>query len=179
MLTIRIASPYRVFRVDLHTAGKLATPIATLSGDTGEGINLDAVNQRINEAIAAIGSTAQSETNVDVLVGQALRMLPSGHLNLAQANSIAAARVCGLALADTESTFGANYSADGVVTRDSWTAVTGTLDLTPGAVYYLSPDAPGKLTAIAPVADGQVVAVVGAALNFKTLAIELQPPILL
>lgn len=126
-----------------------------------------------------VQSSSNAETDVDVIVGQPLYLQSNGHLDLAQANAIATCRICGLALTDANATTAVNYSVDGTVDRADWTPVTGTVSLTPGAPYYLSPDEPGKLTTIAPETVGQIVALVGFAISATRFAIEVQTPILL
>jgi hypothetical protein len=116
-----------------------------------------------------------AEVDSAVLMGQPLYLKVNGHADLAQANAIATARVCGLAVADATATTAATYSPDGVVQRSDWTPITGTASLTPGTFYFLDPDLPGKLTTIAPELSGLVVANVGIALSATKLAIEIQP----
>lgn len=119
------------------------------------------------------------EVDSTVAIGQPLYLKVNGHADLAQANAIATSRVCGLAVSDALATTAVNYSPDGVVERSDWTAIVGTASLIPGAVYFVDPEAPGKLTAIAPELSGQAVANVGIALSTTKLAIEIQPIYLL
>jgi hypothetical protein len=132
------------------------------------------------DALPKIESEYESvEVDVPVEIGQPLYLKPNGHAGLAQADAIATSRICGLAVTAAAATTAASYSLDGTVERSDWTPITGTATLVPGATYYLSPDAAGKLTALAPEAEGQLVAIVGTALSTTKLAIEIQPPILL
>lgn len=181
MLIIHISSPNRVFAFDLRTSGLLTSSVGSpVVSATTAGVSAEEVERRISEAVEPLyRSDPSAEVENFVQVGQPLYLLPNGHLSLAQANAIATAQVCGLALNDALPTFAAIYSNDGTVKRDNWTPIVGTVDLLPGAIYYLSPELPGQLTAIAPTESGQIVVAVGIALNSRQLAIEVQPPILL
>lgn len=118
-----------------------------------------------------------AETDSTCVAGQPLYLKSNGHVDLAQADTIATARVCGLAVTTAAPTTSVDYSADSVVSLTDWSAIAGSSALTPGALYYLSPDSAGLITAIAPTASGQIVAAIGRALTTQKLEIEIQPTI--
>jgi hypothetical protein len=60
-----------------------------------------------------------------------------------------------------------------------WSAAIGASSLSPGESYFLSPDVPGMLTAIAPTTVGQFVVFVGVALSSTRFSVEIAPPIAL
>lgn len=74
--------------------------------------------------------------------------------------------------------FAGEVQTSGPMTLADWSAIVGAATLTRGP-YYLDPTTPGKLTATAPTAVGQVVQVVGYAVGPATLEINPAPPTLL
>ena len=76
----------------------------------------------------------------------------------------------------------ARILTDGRITATTaqWDAVSDEIGgLAAGSVYYLDPTTAGKLTKIAPTAEGEVVVRVGKALSSTTLEISIDWPILL
>jgi len=116
-----------------------------------------------------------------MVIGNAVYVKPDGTADLAQANSQATTDVLGLVKDVTvASAATGNVILDGVLTAttDQWDAVAGTTGgLTPGAVYFLDPATPGKLTSTPPSAAGQFVVRVGKALSSTKLNLTLTAPI--
>jgi hypothetical protein len=98
-------------------------------------------------------------------------------VELAQANGVV--NVVGVAAEDVANGAEGRYQTEGQVERDDWTPVAGTSLLSPGAVYYLSPDTAGRITVTAPTAGGHVVLTIGRALSATVLDVEIGEPILL
>lgn len=121
--------------------------------------------------------SAQADPNMSA--GQPVYLKSNGHIELARANAIGTSIVAGLLLSDVLSTFAGSYIKDGSLYLADWTAVIGAASLTLGAAYYLDSDLAGRLTSVAPISVGEFVCPVGQAVNTKTLAIEIEPKILL
>lgn len=120
------------------------------------------------------GALPTGQADADLLAGQPLRLLANGHLTLAAATVAGHGEIAGLCGADTPSGNGAPYTR-GQITRANWSAIAGSATLTPGAVYYLSPAAPGTVTST-PNDDNYLVRV-GIATSTDTLQAAIQPPI--
>ena len=118
--------------------------------------------------------TFTAETEMALLAGQAIRILPSTRLTLAQADSWTHGAVIGLALADTAAQFAAPYLTAGQLHLADWTAITGYAVLMPGATYFLDPVTPGAMTGMAPTTIGQCVVIIGHALDTLTMNIDIQ-----
>lgn len=99
-------------------------------------------------------------------------------LALACAGAVDEANVIGIAtnIIRTPSSLIANVITNGHVTLspEQCQALTGQLALVIGAVYYLSPYKPGKLTRVKPVVPGQCIVEVGRALSMLTLRLEMK-----
>lgn len=115
-------------------------------------------------------------TNDAVIVGQPLRMAPTGRLNLAIATSQAGARVVGLVAQDAAAGSTTTYRTEGAIERSDWTPITGTAELVPGAAYFLAGSS-GRLSTTAPTSSGQWITEVGKALSTRVLDLEIQPSI--
>lgn len=100
--------------------------------------------------------------------GAPVYVTSSGHVGLADADSVATSDVVGLAIAAVTSGNTGTYQSDGFVTLANWTAVIGAALLIAGTRYYLS-DTAGALTATAPTAAGKVVVLVGIAVTTTKL----------
>jgi hypothetical protein len=127
----------------------------------------------------ALAESQSAEIDSNASIGQPVYIKNSGHLGLAQASSAASARVVGLILADAQSATSADYSSIGVIERSDWTAITGSLLLSVGSTYYLSPNSAGMLTTTAPQNSGLFVVAIGIASTDQKLSLDIQPPILL
>jgi hypothetical protein len=119
----------------------------------------------------------EAEVDTQVEIGTPIYLGVNGHINPAQADTIAASRVAGVSLTATLPSFSGTYTTDGQVVRNDWTAITGTASLTPGADYFLDPDNLGRLTAVAPTAVGEFVVRVGKAQSPTVFDVEISPPI--
>jgi hypothetical protein len=113
----------------------------------------------------------------DVLKGQPLRVSTAGHCSLADASSVVAASVVGLAASDVADGMAGLMFGGGTLEMPSWVAITGTETLSVGSAYYLS--LTGGLTSTPPADGGQVVTFCGRAVSESELAIEVAAPILL
>lgn len=85
--------------------------------------------------------------------------------------------VAGLVLADVGSGQTGTYATDGIISRDDWTDVTGTVFLSPGYAYLLSETEPGKLVPYDTSVEHLFLAVVGKAVSKTSLEIEIATPI--
>jgi len=126
-----------------------------------------------------LANTLSAETDQDLLAGQPVYMKGTGHLGLAQADASGTSTVVGLAVEDKLTGFACPYVFQNKLTLADWTAVIGAATLTIGAIYYLSASTAGMLTTTAPTAVGEYVCRVGMAISTTTLAIEIDPKILL
>jgi hypothetical protein len=125
-------------------------------------------------------SLTNGEASVALTCGQPVYLSAASTVKRAQANAALTQRVVGIV---SDPTIAA--AANGLValagpitlTTAQWDAVTGqTGGLTPGP-YYLDPASPGKLSTVG--TSGQYFVPIGNAINTTTLAINLQPSILL
>ena len=110
-----------------------------------------------------------------VLVGQVIYIKGTGHAATAQADAAATAFAVGIAAANGGgvSTGPLFYRTQGQQTLDDWTNATGSADLTPGSIYYVSAATDGEITATPPSGDGEFVVKIGTALNARTLNLEI------
>ena len=90
--------------------------------------------------------------------GDVLYVAETGHVDLAQANGEPQAIAVGIALASVASGMAGTYQTTGPVSNPAW-------NLTPGAVYYLSPSVAGGMTDTFPNSPGDYVCILGAALS--------------
>lgn len=97
-----------------------------------------------------------SETDDAVLIGQPIYIKSNGHIGLAGADAFPEARVAGVALTNTTIGFSCSWVLTSLVTRLDWTPVTGTLSLSTGVFYFLSPIS-GMMTNVSPTATGYSV----------------------
>ena len=111
-----------------------------------------------------------------ILAGHALRVPLSGRAALADAATVGRADVVALAAIGADTGLPVRLARTRLELPD-WTGITGAAELAAGAVYYLSPAAPGALTATAPDTTGHYLTRVGLALSATTLAIQPEPPI--
>lgn len=125
----------------------------------------------------------QNDEAASINICQPVHVNATGGVELAQADASATVEVLGL-VRDTEITAGSSgeIQTDGILsaTTAQWDAQTGgTGGLTPGSVYYLDPDTPGKLTSTAPTDVGDFVVRVGRAVSTTEMEISIDQPILL
>ena len=138
------------------------------------------VRTKLNSVIGVVNSRGliAAEAAVNVSAGQAVYITAASLAALASATTLVASHVAGLVAADTVSGVAAEIKRDTLTLAD-WTAVTGTTNLTPGAVYYLSTTTPGALTTTAPDSTDNVLVRVGVASAADTLSIQIGTPIIL
>jgi hypothetical protein len=98
--------------------------------------------------------------------------------NVDLADNITNFHVIGLALEGVTAGNTGQYITEGTIERVDWTAIVGTMLLTPGAVYYLDSIA-GKLTSTPTTTEGEHVVAVARAASSTKLDIEIAEPILL
>jgi len=110
--------------------------------------------------------------NETINVGQPVYVSAADTVNLADADTLNTSHVLGLAVTDATANSNVIVMADGSVERSDWTAIAGTANLVPGAVYYLSTTA-GYLTVTPPTGDGDHVVRCGVAVNLTTIDIEI------
>lgn len=139
-----------------------------------------------NRAISEIAKTQQftnvlernlfySEADESILAGQPLII----ESNLKLAGTSDYPEVVGISLVNCAIGIECVYIEQGKLELDDWSNVTGEVDLTPNAVYFLSMQEKGKLTKIAPESSGNTVVQIGRAQNPKTLSIDIKIPVYL
>lgn len=69
--------------------------------------------------------------------------------------------------------------SDGLLTLPDWSAATGGAALVNLGIYFLDPASPGQLTTTPPAAPGQIVQVIGRAVDPQILLLSIGLPILL
>ncbi len=122
------------------------------------------------------GFTAINGSGATIQAGQPVRVHTDGTLRLAQADSVGNAA---LALAAEQIAHGAGGQALslGFLTLADWTFVTGSVSLSPGARYYLTPSALGMLQTPPPTASPDVVQPCGWAVTEQKFLIQTEPAI--
>ena len=127
-----------------------------------------------------IGSDVFSLVTDDTIkAGQPLYIKTSGHVALANSNSISQAKIIGLAINDAEPSFLVDFKRTYELVINDWTNVIGTQYLQTGFEYYLDNSNAGMLTSNPPINSGDYSIKVGVALNNTTLMINIQILILL
>ena len=132
--------------------------------------------QQYARALVNVTESYSADAGDNLTKGQPVYIDGSGRLQTAESGMVAGAQVAGLAANDAAALASADYITDGFLEMSDWTAITGSNELTPGAVYYLG-TTPGTLTTIAPTADGYYVVRVGRAQSVTKLDIEIGQPI--
>jgi len=127
--------------------------------------------------------TRQNNDVIPLPIGSPLYSSGPGLVARANANTGSTAQVVGL-VSDTSIAIGATGDIQTTeilsASAAEWDVITGqTGGLTEGSTYYLSSITPGKLTLTAPTTAGQYVVVVGKAISFTQLSINIQPFVLL
>jgi hypothetical protein len=116
------------------------------------------------------GGTVKMQAIFDsnTTAGAVVYVSGDGHVDLAQANpgNIDGATAVGIATADVLAGQTGDYIPVGPITVDTW-------NLTPGTVYYLSPDVPGGMTTTYPDNPGEFVIILGAAATSTQLNINI------
>lgn len=119
-------------------------------------------------------STSQHEVtaNETINIGQPVYVSATDTVNLADADTLNTSHVLGLAITDATANTTVIVLSEGSVTRSDWTAIVGTANLVPGAIYYLSTTA-GQMTTTPPTGDGDNVVRCGLAVNLTKFDIEI------
>ena len=131
--------------------------------------------QQYAKSLVSVSEAFELET-VDTLVpGNPVYIDGSGRLQLASYDTVATAQVAGLATQSAGPLTSGSYVTDDIVEMLDWTAIAGTHDLVPGAIYYLG--LAGTITTTAPTADGYYVVKIGRAQSVSKLDIEIGPVI--
>jgi hypothetical protein len=129
------------------------------------------------DTLAAASSEVDvvSMTNANagaITVGMPVYVSAAGSVNKASAGAAGTAKVLGLVKDASIAAAGSGFvQTDGVLSSADWTDVTGTTNLTPGAIYYLATVA-GQLTSTAPTGSGQYVMKVGMAISATEFEID-------
>lgn len=118
-----------------------------------------------------------AEVDVEVAIGTPIYLTTAAHARPAQANGVPQAQVAGFSTTVTQPGFACKYVTEGLIARDDWTVIAGTTALMPGSVYFLDPDASGRITAIPPSASGHYVVRIGRAVSALNLDLEIETPI--
>lgn len=113
---------------------------------------------------------------VPFVLGNVIGRYPTGTgFVLANASSLGGAAI-GLAVQVTGPTGLALVQLGGQLVLSDWSSITGTVQLTPGGIYFLDTNS-GRLTLTSPAAG--ISQLIGYAISPMSLDITLQPPILL
>jgi hypothetical protein len=107
--------------------------------------------------------------------GQVVYVESSGHVALAMSDAMPEAGAIGLLFANIGIGGTATYMTEESITLADWTVITGTVSLTPGALYWLSNSVAGGLSDVAPT-TGYVVQI-GRATSATTFDIEIEESI--
>lgn len=116
-------------------------------------------------------SLHEMTANETINIGQPVYVSAADTVNLADADALNTSHVLGIAITDATANTTVLVLSEGSVTRADWTAITGSANLVPGAMYYLSTTA-GGLTVTPPTGDGDHVVRCGLAVNTTRLDIE-------
>jgi len=111
----------------------------------------------------------------DILIGQPL-ILKSG-IRLAGTHSYP--EIIGISIVDCKITTNCIYITQGRLELEDWTNIVNSVKLLPGACYFLSMQEKGKLTTVAPDANGDTVIQVGRAHSEEILSVNLEYPVYL
>ena len=106
----------------------------------------------------------------EILVGQPIYITPVGTVEHADADTLPC---LGVSINYASAGGALSYISDGSVSRQDWTAITGSNDLRPGMTYYLADT--GKLTHIVPTTG--LSQQIGVAVSRSLLDVEIHPPI--
>ena len=141
-----------------------------------------AASDTIDALISEVDVINQQNNNVSsVIIGSPVYNDGAGTVDLAQADAVGTVEVLGFV---KDATIAAAASGaiqtDGIMvaTTAQWDTVTGDSGgLTAGAVYFLDPDTPGKITKTAPTTVGDFVVRLGKAVSTTEFEITVLQPI--
>lgn len=124
--------------------------------------------------ISEVGQTLYSaEADSEIKAGQPV-YFNFNSLSKAVANSQDSSLVAGLVLLSGETP---TYITSGKLELPDWTDSTGANELTVGAIYYLHPSIPGRITTSIPSASGLFLVKLGQAQSETELDVNIAPPI--
>ena len=136
---------------NVWSATKIAAEIAAGGGGSG-------IPEEFFTATNSQGST--------ITEGQPVKVLGSGTVNLAQADTRANSRAIGLVKdASIANSASGDIQTDGVLEVSDWTSVLGSASLTAGVIYYLDDATSGKIRATAPSGSGKLIVQIGTAIS--------------
>jgi len=144
----------------------------------GSGITITHAPESITITAGAI-TPLTAEADSTTKIGNVIYLKSNSHLELAKADGASTVQVAGVAISNTAPTASCSYITEGQVERADWTDIAGVVSLTPGATYFLSATATGKITTVAPTTGGQYVVRVGRAVSTTELDVEIELPVLL
>ena len=119
------------------------------------------------------GATVDGIMDSGTVKGNVLYVSGDDHLDLVCADAFETSIPVGLSLGDYSPGQSGEYTTGGPISVDDWTLVSGSADLQPNTIYFVSPIDPGKITTVCPSATGQYVIIVGTALSARMLNIEI------
>jgi hypothetical protein len=157
--------------VETQASGRVTVPAVT----AGRVVVQGQVVQRDRPLPPTGGAEAwiEAPAGVAVEIGQPVYIDGNGLIAHAAADGWPQADCAGLALTRGGSGEPVRYASDGSVGRADWRPITGTVELTVGARYFLGPD-PGTLTTNIPTGASSAYALpVGRAVSATTLDIEM------
>ena len=121
--------------------------------------------------------TAEVEGSA-ISTGQPIYVRATTRVSLAQANA-GSTLAAGLAYSSADPGHAVDFITGGVISLTDWTAVCGTVLLSPGNRYFLSPDTAGLMSTNCPNATGETVQCLGIATSTENFTVDIQPSILL
>lgn len=179
------------------TVSILPAPVIGITLNSAQGsqaLQLNPPDAQINLIFADIGPqgpagpsggggastfTAENKDSVTLVKGMAVTQDNSGTGVRRADCSVNAGFSVGLAQQDITSLSSGPVQTDGILTLSDWTAIIGSVSLTPKTKYYLDANGGGKLTATAPTTPGYLLQRIGISVDAQTLEINLGYSILL
>jgi hypothetical protein len=160
------------------TAGQMTTTKPTGSGvQVGRAVTttkFDIETNDFHDVTAASDLSSYDVTaNETVAVGQPTYISGNNTVNLADASVSSTANVLGLVSVGATASNTATVLSEGSVNQADWTSVTGTTNLTPGSVYYLSATT-GKMATTKPTGGADIIIQLGTAVSTTKFNIEVQ-----
>ncbi len=141
-----------------------------------------AAGDTIDAQISEVDVVNQENSNAAaIVIGSPVYNDGAGTVDLAQADAVGTVEILGLVKpASIAAAASGAIQTDGILaaTTAQWDTITGDVGgLTAGSVYYLDPDAPGKLTDTAPTSVGDFVVRIGKAISTTEMEITILQPI--
>lgn len=170
---------------DLYSSGTGALSSLPFGSSIGRVVKSNATSGVVKVTLlkgsggAADTDRSVAESDTTIVSGNVIRMKSNGHIDLALANSNTTWGAFGVAITSGNIGDPVEYRIDTEVTLSDWSSITGTLNLTPGATYYLSDITAGRLTSSPTGTAGSAVVQIGRAKTSTILVLEIQNPIAL